>query len=72
MEFYCLTLIRCASQPKSAHSLSGKAFCIGNGAAPFSVAVTGPRFDLFDTNPACDSNRWVGNVFVTGNPSCVH
>jgi parallel beta-helix repeat protein len=35
-------------------------------------ALGNTLFDLFDGNPACDSNTWTNNRFVTANQSCIH
>lgn len=34
------------------------------------AAAASPRFDLHDTNAACDANVWSGNVFGTANQAC--
>ena len=34
------------------------------------ASSTSPRYDLHDTNQACDNNVWSGNTFGTANQAC--
>jgi parallel beta-helix repeat protein len=45
---------------------------VGNAVRPtIPNANFGPAYDLYDRNPDCDSNTWLGNRYHTFNPPCV-
>jgi parallel beta-helix repeat protein len=61
-----------------ANSADGNSFGIavvfgatGNTIAS-NEALGNTVFDLFDGNPACDSNSWTNNRFATADQTCIH
>jgi len=54
---------------------TGLGIYVDNGETNTSVSnndASGNNFDGFDKNTNCGSNHWIGNVFTTASPSCVH